>query len=120
MKKIIFSAILLFTYVLIFACDPLITVEGKEKSKYKRNDEVIVKVKITFTHRNCTVDIKDTKFEQEGIKILSGTDWKEVEPGIWERKLKIKIIAEKGQEAKLTVVRACNKGGCNLSKTFPL
>ncbi len=120
MKTIIFSAILMLAYVVTFACEPLITIEGKEKSKYKTNDEVIVKVKITLTHRNCTVDIKNTKFEQEGIKILSGTDWKEVEPGIWERKLKIKITAEKGQSAKLTVVRNCSKGGCNYSYTLPM
>lgn len=120
MKKGIF---LLFVFgmiaVRVIACEPMITIDGKEKSKYKTNEELILKVQITFTHRNCTVDIKNTKFEQEGVKILSATDWKEIEPGVWERKLKVKVTAEKGQTAKITVVRGCSKGGCNQSFVIP-
>jgi hypothetical protein len=120
MRKIVFIAIFVFAYIFVFACDPQIVIEGKEKTKYKKNDEVIVKLTITLTHRNCQLNIvKDTKYEQEGIKILSATDWKEIEPGVWERKFKIKITADKGQTAKFTVIRSCSKGGCNKSITFP-
>lgn len=119
MKKYIALILFLTWFTYVFACEPTVTIEGKEKSKYKKGDELVIKVNIVNNHRNCTVDIKNTKFEQEGIKILSGTDWKEVEPGVWERKLKIKITAEKGQTSKIFIVRPCSKGGCNLPYTFP-
>ncbi|MCX7863228.1 MAG: hypothetical protein N2449_09580 [Bacteroidales bacterium] len=119
MKKLVLLYFILALSSCVMACEPSITIVGKEKTKYKTNDELVVKVQIVLTHRNCTVDIKNTKFEQEGIKILSGTDWKEVEPGVWERKLKIKVTAEKGQTARLSVIRGCNKGGCNQSFVIP-
>jgi|YNPMSStandDraft_1061717.scaffolds.fasta_scaffold00208_13 hypothetical protein len=119
MRQFLVILLSVFSFSAAYTCDPSITIEGEEKSKYKKNDELIVKVRIVNTHRNCSVDIKNTKFEQEGIKILSATDWKEIEPGIWERKLKIKITANKGQNAKINIIRPCSKGGCNLPYTFP-
>ncbi len=120
MKKIVFLSLLFaIGLVRLFACEPIITIDGKEKSKYKTNEELIIKVQITLTHRNCNVDIKNTKFDAEGIKILSATDWKESEPGVWERKLKVKVTAKKGQTAKITVIRACSKGGCNQPFVIP-
>lgn len=121
MKKIALSLVLvLITTVAVLACEISLTIDGKEKSKYKTGDEVIVKVKVVLIHKNCNIDIKQTKFNQEGIKILSGTDWKEVEPGVWERKLKVQIIASKGEKAKISAVRTCPKGGGNESIEFPL
>lgn len=119
MKKIIISSFfILFAAISVLACEIILSIDGKEKSKYKTGDEVIVKVKVVLIHRNCSIDIKQTKFKQEGIKILSGTDWKEVEPGVWERKLKVKITANKGETAKLSVERICPKGGDSKSIVF--
>jgi hypothetical protein len=119
MKKFLLSSLLiLFATLSVLACDVTFKVEGKEKEKYKANDELVVKVLVFLPHRNCQFDIKTLKFNQEGIKILSGTDWKEVEPGLWERKLKIKITADKNQAAKLTAQRDCAKGGTTQSITF--
>lgn len=121
MKKIILSSLLImFTAISVLACEITLSIDGKEKSKYKNGDEVIVKVKVVLIHRNCNIEIKNTKFNQEGIKIESGTEWKEVEPGVWERKLKVKITANKGETAKLSVVRVCPKGGGNESIAFPM
>lgn len=121
MKKIILSSLfILFAAVSVLACEITLSIDGKKKSKYKTGDEIVVKVKIVLIHRNCTIDIKQTKFNQEGVKILSGTDWKEVEPGVWERKLKIKITANKGEKAKISVVRICNKNSDNESIEFSL
>lgn len=121
MKKIILSSFLiLFAAISVLACEITLSVDGKEKSKYKTGDEIVVKVKVVLFHKNCTIDIKQTKFNQEGIKIISGTDWKEVEPGVWERKLKVKITANKGEKAKISAVRICPKGGGNESIEFPL
>jgi len=104
----------------VLACDITLKIDGKEKGKYKQGDEVIVKVTVTLIHRNCGVDIKNTKFDQEGVKIVSGTDWKEVEPGTWERKLKVKITANSGETARISTVRTCPKGGGENSLTIPM
>lgn len=121
MKKLVLSfALVLLSTINILACEITLTIDGKEKAKYKTGDEVIVKVRVVLVHKNCNIDIKQTKFNQEGVKILSGTDWKEVEPGVWERKLKVKIIANEGEKAKLSVERICPKSGGKESIEFKL
>jgi hypothetical protein len=120
MKKLFLSLVLMLTIASILACEITIKVDGTEKSKYKTGDVVVVKVTLVLTHRNCLVEIKDTKFNLEGVKIAKATDWKEVSPGTWERKLKIKITAKAGESAKISVVRVCKRGGGNESLSFPM
>lgn len=121
MKKYLLSLLLLlFATISVLACDVAFKVEGKEKEKYKVNDELVVKVTVFLPHRKCQFDIKTLKFNQDGIKILSGTDWKEVEPGAWERKLKVKITAENSKTAILSAQRECAKGGTTASISFPI
>ncbi|MFH2144115.1 MAG: hypothetical protein ABIJ97_16940 [Bacteroidota bacterium] len=93
------------------ACEIEFEIDGEKKEQYKVGDEVVIKVKITFTHRVCTVGIKQTKFESKGVKILTATDWKETSPGVWERKLKIKIEEPKKGKVELSATRTCDKEG---------
>lgn len=102
--------LLLFTAGKTLACDIEMTIEGS-KTTFKKGDEVIVKVKVTLTHRVCTLGIKQTKFEGKGCQILQGTDWVETSPGVWERKLKVKITDPKKGKATLSVTRTCDKEG---------
>lgn len=111
MKKITLTlALIIATVVSSIACDITFKVE-KEKSKYSVGDEVVVKVSIMLMHRDCKAAIKSTQFKPTGLKILSGTDWKEISKGTWERKLKLKITEATAGKATLCVIRTCERDG---------
>ncbi|PLW99953.1 MAG: hypothetical protein C0594_16350 [Marinilabiliales bacterium] len=104
----------LLTSVLVqkaVACEFEFKVDGDKKEVYKAGDVVVVKVKVTFTHMVCDVGIQKTKFETDGLKIEGATDWKETSPGIWERKLKLKVTGNDKGELVLSGTRTCNKTG---------
>lgn len=111
MKKIGLIFTFLFILFKVFSCEIVLTIEKGQRDKYKKGDEVIVKVEVLLTHRNCSHVLDETKFETSGVKILSATKWKEIEKGMWVKKLKIKITAEQGTKARLEVKRICEKGG---------
>jgi hypothetical protein len=120
MKKIIATLILaIITVVPLIACDITLKID-KEKKKYKAGDEVVVKVTVVIIHRNCKVNIKNTQYKNEGLDIVSGTEWKETSPGTWERKLKVKITGDKGKQASLTVFRTCELEGGTATQIFKL
>lgn len=120
MKKIVATVILaLIAFTPLIACDITLTVD-KAKKKYKTGSEVVVRIKVVFIHRNCSVNIKNTQYKNQGVDILSGTDWKETSPGTWERKLKLKITEAKEKEASLTVFRTCNREGGTATINFKL
>lgn len=112
MKKAVFVLLFVMTYVFsAMACEIEFEVQGTQKSKYNAGEEVIVKVKVTLTHRVCNVAMANTKFDTKGFEMLGGTDWKEVSPGVWERKLKMKAQKTKSGKMILTVTRTCDKEG---------
>ena len=111
MKKLVTVIIFLFSFVAVYACEISIEIEKGEKEKYTAGDEIVVKVKMSFTHKVCNVSLQNTKFDAKGIEILGGTDWKETSPNVWERKLKIKIIGNAEGKSTLNVVRTCDKMG---------
>jgi hypothetical protein len=111
MKKTLLTLALVFSTILAsMACDVTFKIE-KEKSKYSVGDEVVVKVTIMLIHRDCKVAMKSTQFKPTGLKILSGTDWKETSKGTWERKLKLKITDGAQGKATLVVIRTCERDG---------
>jgi hypothetical protein len=114
--RFILKTLLLFAVVVLSsyasrACEVDFEILEGKKEAYAVGDEMVVKVKITLIHRNCTVNIKNTEYKQDGIKIKSGTDWKEVSPGVWERKLKVVVENPKAEKANLSVSRKCDKEG---------
>lgn len=114
MKTFIISAFLMLTFGLgtALACSFEFEVDEKSKKEtYTVGDIVVVKVKVTFTHRVCPVAIKQTKFETNGIKVVGATDWKEVSPGVFERKLKTKITGNDKKSYTITGTRTCDKEG---------
>ena len=108
----------LFTTISVLACNITTTIE-KAKPIYKVGDEAIVNVKVVLIHKNCLVEIKRTQYKNDGLKIISGTDWKETSPGVWERKLKIKITEDQ-QTASVKVYRTCKRGGGSSTASFKL
>jgi len=92
------------------ACEISFTVEGGQKTSYKTDDEIVVNVKVSLTHRVCKVAAKDTKFKYEGIKIISATEWKEESPGVFTRQIKAKVTAD-GKKIMLSATRSCDKEG---------
>lgn len=103
--------VLLATALFSFACEITLSVEKGEKQKYNAGDEVVVLVKMSFTHKVCNVSLQNTKFDGLGMEILGGTDWKETSPNVWERKIKVKITGNAQGKSTLNVIRTCDKMG---------
>ncbi len=114
-KSLLIVAILGFitlTSTNAFSCEIDLKVDDKNKKEtYKVGDVIVVKVKVTFTHRVCTSTIDKTKFDTKGLKVEGATDWKETSTGVFERKLKVKITGTKNGKLSLNAVRTCDKTG---------
>lgn len=119
MKRILFLLLALGAFSGALAC--LIEVKADPASKkehYKAGDEVVVVVVVKKEHRVCRVPIEETTYEPQGLKIVSATDWKETEPGVWERKMKLKVTDASGSKLTFSVHRKCSKA--NSSGTLEL
>lgn len=79
------------------------------KDRYKAGDEVVVVVLVKKEHRVCHTPIEETTYEPQGLKIVSATDWKETAPGVWERKMKLKVTDASGSRLTFSVRRKCSK-----------
>jgi len=111
-KNIVFVGFLLLLSVnYVSACEIEIKVEGEQKKEYNIGDEVVLHVRVEFTHRVCPEGIKKTKFDTKGFKILKGTPWKETSTGVWERKLKVQVTKSKKGKLLLSATRTCEKDG---------
>ncbi len=111
-KNITILTIVFFTLISsAYSCDIYFSVMNNKKDEYKAGEEIVLKVKIHNTHRSCAEDINKVKFEENGIKILTATRWSEVENGVYERKLKLKVEENKNGKASIKVIRTCDKEG---------
>jgi hypothetical protein len=93
------------------ACEIEFRILENPKAQYSPGEELIVKVKVKFTHRVCPEGIENTKFNSDGIKITGATKWVETSPGTFERKLKILVTSDASGTAVLKAVRSCEKDG---------
>lgn len=91
------------------ACEIYFQVENAKES-YEPGDELVVTVTLELTHRNCPVKPEETQFKGEGIEIVGATQWIEISPKHYARKLKIKITGM-SSHSKLTALRECEKDG---------
>jgi hypothetical protein len=108
MKRLFLTvAIVFLSLTAVLACDISITVQGQQKSKYKTGEDIILKVKVTTIHKGCKINVADTKFNTEGLKIISGTEWVKVDDMSWERTIKLQVTAKSGEKVKFGVVRPC-------------
>ena len=95
----------------IFACEIDFSVVGTKKATYNVGDEIVIKVEVTFTHRNCPEGIEKTKFKTNGLKVIGKTKWEETSPGVFIRKLKVKVTGSKKGKVSINAVRTCDKEG---------
>ena len=92
------------------ACNFDFTTEGNKKA-CKPGEEFIINIKLTLTHRTCTVAPAQTKFKTEGFDVVAATTWKEASPGVWTRQVKVKVKADAKKKMTLTATRTCDKEG---------
>lgn len=100
------------------ACEIIVSVDGSKKETYKPGDVVVVKITVILQHRNCEVDINETDIKVSGSQIAGVTKWVNTGGKTWERKIKVKIIADKTNRAVITAERTCNKDGGKGSLTL--
>lgn len=112
----IFKVLLVFIGVLFLthqasACEIKFKVLAGEKESYAVGDELVVAVKVVYTHKNCPEGISATKFNFTGTKANGATKWSQTGDGIYERKFKLLIIEEKKNRHLFNAVRTCDKDG---------
>lgn len=95
----------------IHACDIEFEILKGKKEVYTVGDTIIVKVKVSLTHRSCPVKLRKTQFKLNGMKVLKATRWKKLSSMDYERKLKIIITGTEGNEVTLNAIRECEKDG---------
>lgn len=112
MKKIIFLvALVMAIWGESHACELKFNISGGQKETYKSGEEVIIEITITYTHRKCEIELSDTKFTYEGIKILGATPWKEKAPATFSRQIKVLVLEDTLKEGVLSIGRKCSKEG---------
>lgn len=122
MKKLLgflFIFLVIITPYTAKACEITLTVDGVSKQAYKAGDIVVVKITVVLKHRNCDVDINDTEIKVAGSQITGTTKWVNTEGKTWERKIKVKILADKSNKAVIVVERSCNRDGGKGSLNLP-
>jgi len=93
------------------ACHIDIAVTDVPQEQYETGEEVIVKVTVVLTHRNCPEGIDETQFRTNGLEVLGATPWEETSPNHFERLIKVKILSSVSGEAELQAERVCSKEG---------
>ena len=113
MMKIIIAVLFLFAFFIteLNACEIDFTIIKGKKEKYSKGDELVVKVTVLLTHRNCPEGIKSTKFETQGVDILGATKWTSKNSTTFERKLKVKVTENKMDAVFISATRTCDKEG---------
>jgi len=112
MKKAIFLLALLIAVLgESHACELKFSILGEKKEAYQAGEEVIIEVTIVYTHRKCELELSDTKFTYEGIKILGATPWKEKAPATYARQIKVLMLDDSREEGILSISRKCSKEG---------
>ncbi len=102
--------ILLFGALNLSACEIDFKIIKGDKAKYQTGDQIVVKVTVVFTHRNCPEGIDATEFKTDGLKIAKATRWEEKSTGTFERKLMIEVTENK-KDINITGIRTCDKEG---------
>ena len=116
-KKILVALLLICgTAVSAYACSIEFTLQDKNgktvnPDKVKVGEEYVLVVKFETTHGNCGLDVADTKFKLDGIKVEKASDWVDMGNEVYTRKLKIKIVDNNKDTASIVVVRECGRGG---------
>ncbi|MDZ7724458.1 MAG: hypothetical protein U5R06_17060 [candidate division KSB1 bacterium] len=111
MKKYVVFVVIFMLIQAAAACDIKISVHGESKKDYHTGDEVIFKVDVHLTHRNCPHGIKATQFTGDGLELLGATPWKKVSEYDYVRLVKAKVQKNADSKAVLKAVRSCDKGG---------
>ena len=102
---------LVFTVKSSTACEFKFKVESEAKENYSPGDEIIVKVTLVLTHRECPEGLEATKYDFKGIKALGATKWKEISEGTYERKFKLQVTDSEKSKHVFSTTRTCEKDG---------
>jgi hypothetical protein len=92
------------------ACHFEFTTDANKKT-CKPGEEFVINIKLTLTHRTCTVTPAQTKFKTDGFDVLGATTWKEATPGVWTRQVKVKVKSDATKKMTLTATRTCDREG---------
>jgi len=116
MQKKFFASSFLLIGLMLFAnsnlsaCGFTFDIVENKKEQYSNGDKLVVSIMITQTCRRCSNDINNTIFEFSGLKNLNSTPWRELTPGIFERRFTLKVETKGESKVSFDAVRLCPKG----------
>jgi hypothetical protein len=93
------------------ACEIKFGLDDSAQGPYAAGATVIFRLRVDLTHNNCPVEMKDTKIQGVGLNILGATPWQNTSPNVWERKIKVAIVAQPDGKVTLSAKRSCDKDG---------
>ncbi len=82
--------------------------QGK-KSTYNVSDIIELQVQLISQPQTCKEGMKQAKIFVSGLSIESQSDWNSSTKGVWLKQIKLRIIDNGKQKAKLTVMRKVDK-----------
>lgn len=114
LKRVLFAGILVIGFITIAntaeACEFKFKVEPEAKENYSIGEELVVKVTLVLTHRNCPEGLEATKWDFKGMKVIGATKWKELSEGTYERKFKLQLTDDNNKHI-FSATRTCDKDG---------
>lgn len=112
MKKLFLVLLFITAFVFVSsACDIKMNIAGEKKEIYTVGEEFVINITVVYVHRVCEIELSDTRFTCEGLKIIETTEWKEVQPGTYTKEIKVKVLQDGKPNASLKLVRNCNNEG---------
>jgi hypothetical protein len=107
--KIHYFIISIFAFIIVTveasACDILLS---SDKDQYKVGDVIVVKMEVKWTHKTCIKEDVEPSLKLVGLELVAKTKFKEISPGIWDVKYKMKVT---GKNASINAYEDCSKGG---------
>lgn len=83
--------------------------DSGEKQTYSIGDEFAIQFLLTVDPKSCQDGMSKTGIYPSGIEITGKSDWQELQKGLWQIKLKCKIMGNKKGFGQLTLVRKTDK-----------
>ncbi len=94
----------------------VIEVLSENKETYALGDQMELRVSITVTPEICTDGMERTKIYLSGLELAKESDWQQVSSGRWTKILSLKVVGNKKNEGKITVLRKADKGDFFIQK----
>jgi hypothetical protein len=91
-----------------------------EKASYRPGDTLQLTLQVKTLHETCKEGMRQAKVFVSAMEILQQDDWVMKKPGLWEKRITVRMEKSSKPVARITVQRKVDKERLFLQKEFPL